>query len=324
VPGLVILPGEGNIIDANAAACSFYGWSGEQITTMRIQDISQLSPGDVCARMAEVMAGTTQHFQTRHRLASGEIREMDVYSTHVSVDNRELLYSLLFDVSARLDAEKAQAALLREREMLIRELHHRTKNNLQVVSSLLGLQALGVSDPSVASSFHEMQDRIGTMALAHEKLYKAADVSRIELGSYLSDLSALVASSTERGGGVEIDTDFDSCPVSIEVAGPCGIVVNELITNSMKYAFPQGRAGKICIRVKTAGPNIRLVYEDDGVGFPIGFDPSKTTSLGLSLITSIVGEQLKGHVEFGSRPGFQCRIEFPPPALPPCSSAAGI
>ena len=141
-------------------------------------------------------------------------------------------------------AEQLKASL-REKESLLKEIHHRVKNNLQVISSLLKLQAASIRDRSALEMFHESQNRIRSMALIHEKLYQSPDLSRVEFASYVRELLSLLLRSYAARPQIELDTAIENAALSIELAVPLGLILNELISNCLKYAFPGGRAGRI-------------------------------------------------------------------------------
>jgi two-component sensor histidine kinase len=217
----------------------------------------------------------------------------------------------------QLQREKARAeetikASLQEKEVLLREIYHRTKNNMQVICSLLKLQSSRFSDPQVLQAFLDTGNRIRSMALVHEKLYKSNDMSNLDLSDYIKDLAyfLLVAISTENE---KITLHFDLHPVivNIETAMPCGLLVNELISNAIKYAFPEGRKGTISICLRpTTDRDIELRVADDGVGLPPDLDIWHTNSLGFKLITSIGQNQLKGKFEVHRDQGTEFCITF--------------
>jgi two-component sensor histidine kinase len=188
---------------------------------------------------------------------------------------------------------------------------------MQVINSLLGLQASGISDPKVQEIFRETQNRIMSMAKAHQMLYQAKDLTQIDFKSYLQDLSSgLIGSYKFETNKVRLDFQAEPVNVSLEIAVTCGLVVNELITNSLKYAFPQDRRGVIRIRLFTDGEQfIHLHIGDDGVGFADNFDFKNVKSLGTRLVTNLVQRQLKGtlDVDIQGSPEFRICFKNVPP-----------
>jgi PAS domain S-box-containing protein len=201
------------------------------------------------------------------------------------------------EVAARKKAEQVIRASLDEKVVLLREIHHRVKNNLQIIISLMNLQIRKASDPNVKVLLQETQDRVRAMSLVHEKLYGSEDLARIDLSAYLNSLiRQLFATHGEAAQKVTLHMEFDRIMTEINVAIPLGLVMNELISNAMKHAFPGDVKGNVTIRGRTAGGEIRISYEDDGVGFPPGFSLHEVHTLGLHLVTSLV-RQLDSTIE---------------------------
>ncbi len=221
-------------------------------------------------------------------------------------------YVLVIDNTDRKHAEEQIKSSLKEKEALIREVYHRTKNNMQVIIAMLHLQTQSIEDENVLQMFKEMEHRIKTMALVHEKLYQAKDLSRIDLKEYFNDLlSLLVRSYRDLSGGIRINKDMDSVSVTIDSAIPCGLVINELISNSFKHAFPGDRKGEIKVGLKSkddGGLEIRV--SDDGVGMPDGFDYRKTGSMGLKSVISLTEHQLQGELDLFTDKGTEFRIRL--------------
>ena len=218
----------------------------------------------------------------------------------------------LNDINERVRAEEHLRAVLAEKEVLLRELYHRTKNNMQVVHSMLLLQARGMRDPADSELLVEVSSKIQGMALVHEMLYQTRDLSRIDLGLYVHNLvDMLKGQVVGLSSQVTFKLEVESVQVSIDVAIPCGLILNELISNARKHAFPDERSGEIQIRLgQEAGRRIVLTVSDNGVGFPAGFDPRQSTSLGLRTIIALVEQQLQGQVEFISNAGLTCKLHF--------------
>jgi PAS domain S-box-containing protein len=216
------------------------------------------------------------------------------------------------DISKRKEAEAALSDSLKEKEVLLRELYHRTKNNMQVISSLLGIKADLINDESVKSILNDMGGRIRTIALVHQKLYQSKNLSRIDLGDYIKDLSNLLMDSySSLSGRVSLNLNLENVNVLIDTAIPCGLIINELITNAMKYAFPGNIGGEINISLFKANDDlITLIISDNGIGIPSSKDIFSGETLGIQLLTSIVEHQLLGKIEFELSKGVSCTISF--------------
>ena len=215
------------------------------------------------------------------------------------------------DITDRRKAEDALRASLHEKEALLREVHHRVKNNMQIISSLLSLQAREVADPAVVRMFRDSQSRIRSMAFVHEKLYQSKDLSRIGFSDYiqslLDHLSRTFAIDAKR---IKIETAIENVAFDIDTAIPCGLIINELVTNAFKHAFPRARKGKIRLDLlRPDGSRFMLRVADNGVGFPKGLDFRTTESLGMQLVMVLV-EQINGRIEREAGPGTAFRIEF--------------
>lgn len=210
-----------------------------------------------------------------------------------------------------LESEKQIKASLEEKEVLLKEIHHRVKNNMQIISSLLRLQTEKIQDESLLNMFIESQHRIQSMALIHETLYRSKDLARIDFYNYLKRLiSNLMLVYQKRSKDVRIDLDIKEVFLDINRAIPCGLLVNELITNSLKHAFPDGRTGIIAVNMfKRGGGQYSLTVQDSGVGIPAGIDLNYTETLGMQLITGLIS-QLNGKIELHREKGTKYTIEF--------------
>jgi len=199
--------------------------------------------------------------------------------------------------------------------------HHRVKNNLQIVSSLLNLQAHGIQDPATLSMFQESQNRIRSMALIHEKLYRSEDFARIDFANYIQDLALqLFRSFGIFSGSVQLKVDIQDIYLDINSAIPSGLIVNELVSNALKHAFPEIRKNPYAVPDKKGLIRISMTEEDDrflvlriqdnGIGFPDNVDYRDTTSLGLKVVLALV-EQLEGDIELERKNGTSFIIRFP-------------
>jgi two-component sensor histidine kinase/CheY-like chemotaxis protein len=209
-------------------------------------------------------------------------------------------------------ADELIKASLEEKKVLLRELYHRTKNNMQVISSMLSLQSAALSDDRVAIAFQEMRNRIHSMSLIHEKLYQSHNLSSIDMGEYIAELIKLVLESYGVSPvRITHELDTEDVPVTLDVAVPCGLIINELISNSIKHAFPGDRLGKIRICFgRRSDDALELTVADDGIGVGSGFDLRTDAKLGLQTVVSLVENQLQGQVEFDVREGVTCRVRF--------------
>jgi two-component sensor histidine kinase len=204
-----------------------------------------------------------------------------------------------------------QIILLSEKEVLLKEIHHRVKNNLQIISSLLNLQTDHVRDTGTLRALRDSQARVRSMALIHEKLYQSKSLAKINFGEYVQSLAKDLFRSYQRSlGDIKLNIQVDEVPLDLDYAVPCGLILNELMTNALKYAFPNGRNGTIQVELR-AGPdhNLSLRVADDGVGLPPGLDLLNRKSLGLQLVNSLV-VQVEGKLEVESTAGTAFMVSF--------------
>jgi len=216
------------------------------------------------------------------------------------------------EVVERQQAEERLRRSLDEKEILLKEIHHRVKNNLQIVSSLIDLQASQAPDLPIQQMFRDSRDRIRSMALLHEKLYQSSDLTHIDLPDYIQILSGeLFHSYGAAPDLISLEVEVDEISVGINEAIACGLIINELVSNALKHAFPKERSGKICISLHSTDPGkLCLVVSDDGVGLPTDLDLATLQSLGLKLVASLTN-QLKGELEFSTTTGAEFRVTFP-------------
>lgn len=238
-------------------------------------------------------------------------------------DGRELLTQMAADISFALDtfgrdarrigAEAAVRASLREKEALLKEVHHRVKNNLQVITSLLRLEAGRSLQPNVVAVLAEMQSRVLSMALLHETLYRSDNLALVDLAAYLERLGHQIVRSLAPAAGITLQLDVEPIPLDLDQAVPCGLIVNELMSNALKHAFPNGSRGDIRItaRLVDGGPALRLSVADSGAGLPADFDEARTRSLGLQLVSDLA-RQLHGTLDISSAHGTTFSLTFIP------------
>jgi PAS domain S-box-containing protein len=215
------------------------------------------------------------------------------------------------DITERKLTEQRLEASLLEKEVLLKEVYHRVKNNLQTVSSVLSLQAASISDPATRAVFVENQHRVRSMALIHEKLYKSKTLAHIDFREYLDGLATSLFRTYWVAGEVSLRVDVRDVALDIDTSITCGLLINELLSNALKYAFPGGESGEITISMHPANADAYvLTFADTGVGLPAGFSIEKATTLGVTLIGNLV-RQLDGKMEITSNPGTRYVITFP-------------
>ncbi len=307
---------EGRVVFCNDFLLHLTGWPQEEIVG---QDwFSRFLPENEresvrAVHKKNLRTGTSfTHYENPIQTRNGELRHIRWNNTAVrGADGRVTsIIGLGEDITERKLAEEQIKRSLKEKEVLLKEIHHRTKNNMQVIYSLLSLQAKGIADPAIRVNFEEARNRVSTMALIHDKLYRSADLAHIDFKKYLQSLVAGIVDAYKRRD-VVYSVDMESIPLDVNVGIPCGLIVNELVSNSLKYAFPDGKTGTIKVGInRKSESNHVLFVADDGIGFPAEVDFRNTWSLGLQLVNTLA-EQLHGKIELSREKGTRFSITFP-------------
>jgi two-component sensor histidine kinase/sensor domain CHASE-containing protein len=309
---------DGTILDARSprqlplleTANDLVGKDAEMILSL----YSFLSPGlyekSIAATEAALDTGVPQMLAFHVDAESGR----RYYEERFVAGSEKEVIVLVREVTDLKQAEEA-----RRKEILLKEIHHRVKNNLQVISSLLALQAGATKDPHTRSLLHESRNRVHSMALIHEKLYLSADAHGVSFNTYVRDLAAhLRHSYAGNSEAVTMEIDVEEITLDMDVLVPCGLIINELLSNALKYAYPEGRTGTIRVKmrrdVSEAHPEtaqmLVLSVSDDGVGLPADVDVSAPRSLGLRIVNTLVS-QLHGTLAVGPGPGTSFTLTFP-------------
>jgi PAS domain S-box-containing protein len=318
---------DGGILTANAAACEMFQRSEEEIKKIgRAGIVDSADPRLVPALREREQTGrftgeltlvrkdgsrfageisttvfTDRNGQPRTSLIIRDITNRTMMEEEIRSLNR-VLEQRVIDRTEQLNRS------LQEKEVLLKEIHHRVKNNLQIVASLFSLQSRYIRDESVLSALKESQNRVRAMALVHEKLYRSEDVAHINLTEYVRFLvTSLFKFYNISSGRVKITIDLEDVLVDIHSAIPIGLIVNELVSNSLKHAFPEGSGGGISISGRKEGRRIDLLIQDTGRGMPEGFDWRNADSLGLRLVI-ILTDQMGGTIEREPGPGTGFRL----------------
>ncbi len=219
-------------------------------------------------------------------------------------------FGVFRDITVWKHAEERLKRSLEEKEVLLREIHHRVKNNLQIISSLLYLQSRSIADGKAVEIFKESQNRIRSMALIHETLYRSDDLAHIDLSEYIHNLiKFLITSYNVSSGGITFKVDIADVSLSMDTAVPCGLIINELVSNSLKHAFNTGK-GRLWVKLHRVDDNqFEIVVKDDGIGLPSELDIDTSPTLGLRLVKTLV-KQIDGRLEATSCCGTEFRILF--------------
>lgn len=289
-PVLVVSEHTLDIRDANDAAQRFYGFSIDEFTDMSLCDLTDDidSAEELKRSLMNSSAHSTKPVWT-HRLNDDTTRDIQLMLIPVHTDGERLLAARVNDLSSLVEEHQQLRSTLRKKETLLAEIHHRLKNNLAVVSGLLELESLNSDIPWVKKIFYDLQLRIRSIAMIHEKLYKSSTYSSIELGDYIKDLVSTIANTlSDEETEIQVNTQTDEIYLDIEKTVPYALILNELLTNIYKHAFKDREKGTINICLERGDTqNIKMSICDDGVGLPDDFEIRKAKSLGMMLINTL-------------------------------------
>jgi two-component sensor histidine kinase len=246
----------------------------------------------------------------------GQRLESLAHHAATALEHARLYEQAQQELGERKRAEEQLKASLAEKELLLQEIHHRVKNNLQVISSLLYLQSKNIDDPKVLSILQESRHRVRSMALVHEHLYQTDYPTHVDAARYVRTLTSYLMRSYEvRADQIELQVTVDDLRLGIDTAVPCGLLINELVSNALKHAFPNSRSGKIQVALQAmAHGDYRLIVTDDGVGLPGALEEQSSDSLGLRLVQTLT-QQLEGMIEVDTNTGTRFEIVFPAPDI---------
>ncbi len=317
IPDLMfLLSSQGVYLDYHATDESKLAVSPAFFLGKKVSDV--LSP-DLAGRFLAsfnqaIASGQTQVLEYKLNLQDG-VRDFEASIAGVDQDR---CLAIVRDVTERKISEKKIQASLHEKEMLLKEIHHRVKNNMQVIVSLLSLQSYHIKDAPALALFKESQERIHAMALVHEKLYQSADLARIDFSDYLVELAERLRFVFQVNNLIDVQVDAPEAWLGVDAAIPCGLIANELISNALKHAYPDGRSGRVQVVFRKTVSNgqagegsgmYHLTIRDFGVGLPPDFDPAKAPSLGLQLV-HVLAHQVDGNLKFDRTAGLGIEIEF--------------
>ena len=311
---MAIIEEDKTISLVNREAEKLFGYSREEIEGKKrwtefimAEDLEKMMSYHEQRRVDPTIVPKRYEFRLIDR--KGSIRDI-LLSVDVIPGTKISLASLL-DITERKKAEEKIKASLKEKEVLLREIHHRVKNNMQIVSSLLRLQSAKVEDKKTQEILKGCQNRIRTMALIHEKLYQSKDLAKINFAQYIDGLAVHVFQSYGVDSNlVAVKTDLEEVLLDLNRAIPCGLIINELLSNSIKHAFPEGKKGEILVKLHSDKKDmITLVVSDNGIGLPDNIDFRKAQSLGLQMVNDLT-RQIGGTIKLDRKAGTAFTIKF--------------
>jgi len=309
---MFILTGEGTFVDFRANNPEFLIIPPEEIVGANINAIG-LEDDEIKLALQKIKnaleTDTLESFEYHIPDKSG----LKYYEARIKKLNDFEVLCIVRDITEKRQAQDKIKKSLKEKDVLLKEIHHRVKNNLQIVSSLLSLQSRYIKEPGSVEIFKESQTRIKSMALIHEKLYQTGDLTRIDLAEYVNELvSDLFRSYSVNTYLIKYKIKSNSILLDINTAIPCGLIINELVTNSIKHAFPDNVQGELYIEIKCERDYFIIKVQDNGIGFPKELDLNNIKTLGLQLVTNLTN-QLEGEIELSREDGTCFQIKFKDP-----------
>jgi PAS domain S-box-containing protein len=262
------------------------------------------------SRIVEQSAQSTELTELKLRTVDNSEVDVEMASVVSTYKESQAVLTVARDVTETKRAQEKLRASLEEKEILLREIHHRVKNNLQIISSLLRLQSRFVGSKSIAEVLCDSENRLQSMALLHEKLYQSQDLASVDFKVYVGALlSHLLQSHSGVGKRVVLENRVEGIRFGLDTAIPCGLIINELASNCLKHAFPNAKTGAMAVSLAASGDAYQLVLRDDGVGLPQELDPSNPRALGLRLVNALV-RQLNGQMTINRSSGAEYQIRF--------------
>ncbi|MBU2513516.1 cache domain-containing protein [bacterium] len=317
--GIIVTDKTGEIIETNSTSERLLGWSKSDHKTRRIDadgwktirsDGTMMPPSEYASVRALKENRIVGDIEMGILSLMNQKTWISVTAAPIPLDNYGVLV-VYTDITDRKLAEEKIKASLKEKEVLLQEIHHRVKNNMQVIASLLKLQSNSINDIQIKDALKESQNRVYAMSAIYEILHHSDDLSQIDLKFYLSKMGRMLLQTYSIiPGKISLNIESDNIRLNIDKASPLGLVFNELISNSLKYAFPENGTGTVNVSVKLQGEECELIVWDDGVGMKKEFDWRTSTTLGLQLVRTLVENQLDGSIELVSGDGAKFLIRF--------------
>lgn len=295
VDAVMVHDENGQMLMANERVCQSLGYTRDEMLKLRVSDFEMnFHSANIKRNWESLKNGASLNVDGLHRRKDGSTFPVEVHVGLVQFNGKQVMLAIARDVTQRKFHEAEMKASLHEKEVLLKEIHHRVKNNLQIICSLLNMQADHFDDERMSAAFDESRNRVRSMALIHEQLYQSPDLASIELGEYLETLVASIQrSTTDNNGRIQFAFDCQTVALDIDRAVPCGLIVNELVTNALKYAFPDEKRGTITLQLRAENTRVILAVRDDGIGMNSDFDWQQSDSIGLQLVSALT-EQLEG------------------------------
>jgi len=299
----------------NKAFVEAFGLSQEEVAGKTDEEILPTDLSAACRKSDKIVlaGGKPYRFEERSVGPDGVERDFETTKAPIFDDAGRITgqIGVSRDITEQKNKQRALEAALAEKNVLLKEIHHRVKNNMQVISSLLNLQSRYLKHPDDVELFKDSQNRIRSMAFIHEKLYQSKSLSRIEFGGYIKSLiDSLRQSYQKERSRIHARLETEEIFLDIQTAIPCGLIVNELVSNAFTHAFPGERGGEVVVGLQCGEDGaVHLTVRDDGVGLPLGFNIRAADSMGMQLVTMLV-DQIDGTIEVDRSRGTEFHLAF--------------
>lgn len=311
--GMIMTDASGKITLVNQFAEQLFGYARRELIG---QNISVLVPDKYQGEHPDLVVGYCRRPVARAmghgrdlygRCKDGTEIAVEIALNPINTLQGPMVLASIVDISERKKHEESLLSALKEKEILLTEIHHRVKNNLQIIDSLLGMQADGIESDSVIAALKESQGRIKSMALIHQTLYQSTDLSQVNMSDVVMKIAESLMMSYSHSN---IAMDLDSINLPLDISIPLGLIVNELVSNALKHAYPNGENGEVRITLqKQAAGGVKLSVQDDGIGLEDGFDIEASATLGLSLVSALTG-QISGELAINPQKPTAFNVEF--------------
>jgi PAS domain S-box-containing protein len=305
----------GKFVDVNIGATKMYGYTRDELLNNDLQFLSAQDKNDfnlINNCFSEALNGVQQSFEFNGRKKTGELFIQDVRLYKGSYFGKDVLIVHARDITKSKQAEEKIKTALSEKNVLLREVHHRVKNNLQAMIYLIEMQIDQIDDNKIQTFLMELQEQARTMSLVYEQLYQSDYLAEVDMDGYLNNLVTNVIQTFGANKDINYKIDAENILLDVETAMPVGLIINELLTNSLKYAFTENNPDQpyVFISVKKVNKELEIIVLDNGIGIPEEFDWENTESLGLKLVNFWIKYQLAGKIKLDRSCGTKFIINF--------------
>lgn len=314
--GIARIAKMGRFLLVNERLCSMLDYTAEELYKKTFYELGvQAEVEESLVDWDQLLSGKIKNFSREQTYIR---KDGNLLSANVTVslvrdsnDNPNYFVAVFEDITERKEYESQLEESIKEKEVLLKEVHHRVKNNMQVISSILNLQSSYIDDETALSILRESQDRIKSMSFVHESLYQSKTLSEVNFSEYIQNIARNLFHSYGRPeGGITLDFELEEVYLNLDTSIPCGLIINEVVSNSLKYAFEGKEKGNIIIQFsKVSDGKLKLIISDNGIGIPNNFDIENAESLGLQLVTTLIN-QIGGELDIDTTKGTVFNILF--------------